>query len=269
MPVSAVVCARVERDTVFAPGIARALHAWLLDRIRQEDAKGAARLHDGSRLKPITVSPIQGAVSSVTPGWVRVVTGTPLWFRCTALNPEAEQLLVQSLDIAKDGTLDVGGLCLGGLTVHTEEQGHPWAGTVSYQGLFDSALAAPSSETLVMRSYSPTTFRTQEGNLPFPLPALFFRTLIEKWNRFSPIDFGSFLTAFEERVRVQSYQCQSHRMHFGRFSEVGFSGTVTFDLRHLEDPLLAKVARCLGAYAFYGGVGAKTTMGFGQSRMVT
>ena len=267
MPLSVVVHGVLERDAAFAPGIGRALYAWVLDRIRQVDAGAAQSLQDGEGRKPLTVSTLQGQVHSAAPGLVRAAAGTAFWVRCTALEAGTEQVVLRALEGARGGVLEAGGIRLGGLALHTSAAGHPWAAAASYQELFDGSLADPPPETLSLRFCSPTTFRTREGNLPFPLPALVFRTLVQKWNLFAPIDLGGFLAALETAVRVQAYHCQTHRLHLGRHGEVGFTGTACFDLRGLGDPLLAKVAGCLGAYAFYGGIGAKTTMGFGQARV--
>ena len=265
MPLSVVVEGVLAQDTTFFASTGRALYGWVLERMRTVDPGATAHLHDDGGLKPLTVSPLQGPLTSAGRGRVHAVRGAVLWMRVTALEPETEALLTAALAGAAGSTLDAAGVRLTQLRVLTSASEHRWAGSVSSQELFDTALGAAPRETLSLRFLSPTTFRTPQGNLPFPLPSLVFRTLTEKWNQFTPIDLGRFLEPLETGVRVQSYECRTQRLHLGQHGEIGFVGTVSLDLRGLGDPLLAQITACLGAYAFFSGVGAKTTMGFGQA----
>lgn len=268
MPLSMVVEGELRADAEFGAGTGRALYAWVLERMARVDAAAARVLHDHSEVKPLTVSGLQGPLAGSGVGRVRAAHGARLWARYTALAPGMEDLLGAALRGCVGEDLRVRDVSLYGLAVHTESAAHPWAARASYQDLFDAALGAPAPETLTIRFQSPTTFRARQGNLPLPLPALVFRTLLEKWNRFSPVRLGPFGEAIEDGVRLQAYQCQTRRMHLGGHGEVGFTGSATFDLRGLADPMLQRVVGALGAYALYSGIGAKTTMGLGQARVL-
>jgi CRISPR-associated endoribonuclease Cas6 len=60
---------------------------------------------------------------------------------------------------------------------------------------------------------------------------------------------------------------RTHMLAFRRAKQVGFTGRVTYGLMAADE-----AARCqlnaLAKFAFYAGVGIKTTMGMGQCRRV-
>jgi CRISPR-associated endoribonuclease Cas6 len=57
---------------------------------------------------------------------------------------------------------------------------------------------------------------------------------------------------------------QTKIWHFPTFLQKGFTGTCTYHLQG-EDRLVAWLTR-LAAFAFYAGIGYKTSMGMGQVR---
>ena len=151
---------------------------------------------------------------------------------------------------------------------------HPWAGYTSWAQLV--AGAQPESE-ITLDFTSPTAFgfgQKEWGKkaVVLPDPALVFRSLIRSWNSLAPaplqVDKHALAAYLEERVVVKRIERLETRMlHFSRSPQVGFVGQVTYGLMAADE-----TARCqlnaLADFAFYAGVGMKTTMGMGQTRRV-
>jgi CRISPR/Cas system endoribonuclease Cas6 (RAMP superfamily) len=66
--------------------------------------------------------------------------------------------------------------------IHKES--HAWAGRSSYQTLIQRQLIPPTR--LTFHFVTPTTFRSQTVNMPLPLPALVFGSLLSRWSLFTP-----------------------------------------------------------------------------------
>ena len=120
----------------------------------------------------------------------------------------------------------------------------------------------------MLRFDSPTIFRSQHGFvIPFPLPALVFGSLIDRWNTFSEIR----LHPDVRRLAEAGIEVRQHRTHTEpvslSFGESRLRGRV-FGILPLFDPagrsLLAGYDPRPVGIAFYAGVGAHTTMGLGR-----
>jgi CRISPR-associated endoribonuclease Cas6 len=67
-------------------------------------------------------------------------------------------------------------------------------------------------------------------------------------------------------LKVSRYRLSTRLLDFGGYQELGFSGQVTYEFSRDVPVELARAINALADFAFYGGVGAKTTMGMGQAR---
>lgn len=264
MPASYVVTGRATRTYAGPDGLGKMLHAWLFGRIKRWDAALARTLHESSELKPFTISPVRGAFRQCSRGTIQVLPGCECWFRWTWLDPVTESLSDAIAEELPGERIVLGPLEMEVEAVYTREEEHPWAGRMSYADLWDHNIAR-EDPVLVLRFESPTTFRSQGRNRPLPGPELVFRTLLDKWQRWSAVDLSGLEEVLNRQIDIASFRIRSERMEGNRYPEVGFVGSVAYSLRRV-DPLLRGAVHALASYAFFAGVGAKTAMGFGQVR---
>lgn len=140
----------------------------------------------------------------------------------------------------------------------------------SYEELY-TALVANEPEPIrqfKLQFVTPTAFAQSRVYVPLPLPALMFRSWLERWNHFAPIYLGGdeLIGYLSEAVAVTRHniQTRSFKVHQGKIT--GFVGTVTLQIPQRFDPLLANVANLLVNYAQLCGTGMKTRLGMGQTR---
>jgi len=141
------------------------------------------------------------------------------------------------------------------------EHAHPWSGKESWTKL----MAAPPSADLPLEFLTPTFFRRKEANYPIPAPGLILSSLIRDWNAFAPEPvppevaerIAEYTTARYLNIRTLSATAHSRT--------VGFVGRVTLHLPKAAEEEARWLSR-LGELAFFSGVGAKTTLGFGLTR---
>jgi CRISPR-associated endoribonuclease Cas6 len=142
----------------------------------------------------------------------------------------------------------------------------------SYDNLYHTLVATEPepSKRFDLHFTTPTAFAQNRIYTPLPIPALMFRSWLERWNHFAPVYLGSdeLIHYFSENVAVSRHQIQtrSFTVHSGKVT--GFTGTVTLQILSLPDPLLANVANLLTHYAQFAGTGMKTRLGMGQTKHV-
>lgn len=145
--------------------------------------------------------------------------------------------------------------------------------TTSYEQLYTSLVA---NEPEPIRRFdlhftTPTAFAQQSIHLPLPVPALMFRSWLERWNHFASVYLGSdeLIAYLSQYIILKHHQIKtrSFQLHHGYMN--GFIGDVTLQVLSRTDPLplLANVANLLVQYAQFAGTGVKTRLGMGQTQV--
>lgn len=142
------------------------------------------------------------------------------------------------------------------------QEEHPWASLSTYPRLFQGQ-ASPS---LGLQFASPTSFRRKGNSYPLPEPKLVFDSLTQRWNAFAPVKVPPELAETWERVTITRLQGHTQAIRPNPDERgVGFVGRVVYHLPAAK-PTEAQWMQALGRFAFFAGVGAKTSLGFGRVR---
>jgi len=135
---------------------------------------------------------------------------------------------------------------------------HPWAGLSTYPRLFQGE----TTSDYPLRFASPTFFKRKGAHYPLPEPRLVFGSLIDRFRAHAPVEPPDWLSETLTRTTLRTYSLRTRGIEH-EVRAVGFVGRAVFHLpRASEDEM-----RWLGAlwkFAFFAGVGAKTSLGFGQ-----
>jgi len=147
-----------------------------------------------------------------------------------------------------------------------------WSGSETYAELAQRHQLAPRPAAKVRLEFiSPTAFKSHEVQNPLPLPGLVFGNLVERWNAFCPAELQldpALRQYSEEAVVVSSFHLDSQVLpQKGSTVMIGAVGRVTYTALGGDRYWFAAL-QMLADYAFYSGVGMKTTMGMGQCRRV-
>jgi CRISPR-associated endoribonuclease Cas6 len=280
MLISWVISLQPTESVSIPPNQGRAAHAWFLDQVRRADPDLADALHGGQTQRPFTVSNL------LEIGWPRkdkitLSPGKTYTLRITGFSPQLSALLRERLipelppTIAlADVPLRVTGNTTDGSTELAEvSDAHPWAGTDTFEALVQRhTLRARIPRRVGLHFASPTLFRSANMNVPLPLPDLVFGGLLDKWNAFAPIQLHPQVRRFaEERLAVSRYRLETRHVAFGQDGRRGaVAGCVgdCFYAIQVDDRYWMGLIHLLTAFAFYAGVGRRTTMGLGQCRVL-
>lgn len=268
MLVSFVVALRPLRPGRLGRNVARSLHGVLFALVRSVDPELATRLHEGQGVRPFTVS----TLVRVTEGGDHRGEVSPdavYWVRYTLMADELLAALHRALAAreAARAPVTIDGHPFEILDIlTTPEATDGWAQTTTCRQLLNDA----GAETrLALHFVSPTTFRTGDVNLLFPLPDSVFASHLRKWETFSPEPLHPDLLSFirthvvaerhELETRVVPYAAGAQWNGFVGFCQYRVLGGDADQIRHLN---------ALTDFALFCGTGQKTTQGMGQTRRV-
>jgi CRISPR-associated endoribonuclease Cas6 len=278
-------------DLELKKDLGASLHAFFFNLLRGADKNYASEVHTAAGTKPFTVSPVkivdENYLSSSSSyvseanknkrqgrryrSAVTVISsGSLCQVRLTLLDARTFFSLAHGFI---DGVhyLHINGVPVDIVQTQIVPDNHNcWAGYSEYRELWENA---QPHNRVFMEFLTPTTFRQGDINLPLPVPRLVFGSLAAKWRYFAPEyelhpDLNQYL---EQKLALGRFNVRSAILNYGRNRKyVGFEGTCTYILRgNTRDADTREIIRqvnMLANYAFYAGVGQKTTMGMGQAR---
>jgi len=264
---SLILTLRPAQAASLPPRLGRAAHAILLARLAEADPALAEALHDSDGPKPLTCSRLLGPREDGMLSPDKTYT-----LRYTALTAPVAAGLQRAFAVGDVLTFERLPMTLEALTLPGDaEDDNPWVGQDTYQALAARYLlpSGPAPRyTLPFLLASPTAFKSQGLTQPFPLPGLFFGSLVQRWNAFAPIALpaAEVRCYAEEMVAVSRFSLRSAPgWDRGRGLRIGAIGKVTYRALN-RDRYWLSVLGVLAAFARYAGVGGMTTMGMGQVR---
>ncbi|MDX2212495.1 MAG: CRISPR system precrRNA processing endoribonuclease RAMP protein Cas6 [Oculatellaceae cyanobacterium bins.114] len=127
---------------------------------------------------------------------------------------------------------------------------------------FEQLTQTIPKEAIELEFLSPTSFKQGQQIQPFPLPEFVFAGLHRRWNAFAPNHLHFPKVEWQSLVAMYELRTKTFRMEGG--SEIGSVGWVRY---RFPNPEQARIATILAHFASFAGVGRKTTMGMGQTRL--
>lgn len=250
------------------PWMGRAAQAFFLDSLRRVNAELSTAIHDGSTLKPFTVSTLFGGGRRSRDA-LEITPKEQVMLRYTTLHQHLSAVLVNGLipDWCSRGVvLHDQPFSVSAVQMHRGES--PCCGLTSFAALIEQA--STCHRTIRLEFTSPTAFKATNGPfIPLPLPELVFSSLLDRWNRFSPLPLPeSLYEVFARGIAIQHLKITTQDVRFGKGTWgaiTGFTGQVTYHIE--QDEEVRRAVNILVAFAPYASVGVKVTTGMGQVRV--
>jgi len=280
MPYAIVIHAFPKTDLPVAHAQGKILHGLFYEILQKASAAKGDEVHSAAGLKPFSTALLLNERQRRAE-YIRA--GEELKVRFTFLDDSLYPLLARYFLSATDLSFD---LVRTELTVtrilSTPQSGEEWAGCASFEDIYVNA--SDTEKQFTFQFATPTFFKRGGGPaypdllVPLPLPDLVFGSLLRNWNQFSP---SSFVEAnLLKEICSHHLEMTHHRItsqlawlvfqrddgQYRTMTFPGFVGSCSFRLVQLHDRTVIKTLNALADFAFYAGVGAKTTMGFGVAR---
>ncbi len=238
--------------------LGRSAQAWYLSQLQGIDPALSQAVHDGSRLRPFTLSTLfpvpQGDKLTLHPE-------RPVHLRLTTLHDDVTRLTLNGL-VPRwlTGGIDLHGQHLRVESVDTE--------VATFADLLRTAATQQQPRRQTLAFHSPTVFNRTGGlQVPLPLPEYVFGSLIDRWTAFASIPLADDLREFvTENVAVVDFEGRTRTISLERANRgqhIGFTGRATFHAQSGEQPYLTQW-HALGLFAAFSGVGKHSTIGLGQ-----
>lgn len=232
--------------------LGRAIHAQVLEWLSLGNPEVAQALH-AAQISPLSLSDLLGHRRRP-----KTQPGDRFLFRISLLNGNLLEPLLTGIRATEHQSIVLGKFPFKIRNYFAFPGTHRLAGSTDYSSLAQS----PLSSDLQLEFLSPTSFKQKKIIQPFPLPDLVFGSLQRRWNSFAPENLQ--LPAFEWQGLVSAYDLKTQTLRLKGGSEIGTQGWVRY---HFCNPQQAQIASILAYFAFFSGVGRKTAMGMGQTRL--
>jgi len=240
------------------------IYKLFLNVIDREDKKLAEEIRNLKEEIPITLSPFLKGVkfskgqTHLFPKEKEYVT-----FRITYLKEEVLEPILKGFASLSEEKRPVD---LGNGRVLIEKVDIQKAIHANFTSFKEILLNAKEENTIILEFCSPTFFEIKGENKLFPLPELVFSSLLKKWNAFSETKIPKEIEKEFEKIRVTRFRLKTELVNFSKYKIIGFVGKVVYELPETIDKEIKNTINALADFAFYSGVGYKTTMGMGQVR---
>jgi CRISPR/Cas system endoribonuclease Cas6 (RAMP superfamily) len=201
MIVAAVIRLRAEENGRIHGATGRAVHGFWFRQWEETIPAIAGILHDNNGPQPFTLSPLMG-LPRPQRGETAVRSGQTGWMRFVSLHADLSRPLLQSWLTRLPAQIELAGLCWTVQSIALSPAEHPWAGQTSYPQL----QAAPPGSKWRFQLHTPTAFRMENGQLPFPLPYSIVNSWLRRWQTFAPtpLPADGLINRLRERLFVFS-----------------------------------------------------------------
>ncbi|WP_027340237.1 CRISPR-associated endoribonuclease Cas6 [Halonatronum saccharophilum] len=245
-----------EGSIKYYPG--EALHGMFFNILAQVDEQKATLLHDEYDTKAFTVSPIL-PYPRFKKGRRVLEGGKEYFFRITFLEDEWYLLFIDHF-LYNGSKLSLQGVEIEVIEVLTTSNDDKRCNAIEYKELRERS---SSNRRIDLQFHSTTTFRVGDKHIIFPMPEYLFYNLLKKWEEFSSIELSLELEDFE-KVYASRYKLESTMETFKRYRIKGFRGECQYEIDLCLSKDKVRDINLLVDFAFYCGVGYKSTMGLGQ-----
>ena len=280
MPYALVIHAFPQTDLPVVHAQGKILHGLFYELLQKAGTAKGDAVHDTSGLKPFSTALLLNERQRRAE---RLRAGEELKVRFTFLDDAIYPLLARYFLTAPNLRLE---LVRTELTVArvltTPRSGEPWAGCAAFE---DICTHASNEEKRFSFHFATPTFFKRGGGptypdlmVPLPVPDLLFGSLLRNWNRFSPRPFSE--EALLKDIFAHNLEMTAHRIasqparlvfqkadgSYRTTTFPGFVGHCHFRLVGMRDAGVVQQLNALADLAFFAGIGARTTMGFGVTR---
>lgn len=241
-----------------------ALHGFVFNIIRKTVPMVASNLHQLEEQKPFSLSPFLDGYE-LRQGYSHVGSGKTATFRLSTFTDELLGAVIEGFFtyMAEGAILNLSGRPVAISSISMSEAEDDCCTS------FYKLLSEADTETVVTLEFlTPTSFKGDGIQTLFPEPRLVFSSLLRRWNAFSDAKLPEEYLELLPSIKVSNYSLCTELIHFSRYKIIGFKGRVEYRLLEKSPQPFRQAMNALADFAFYCGVGAKTTMGMGQTRRI-
>ena len=143
-----------------------------------------------------------------------------------------------------------------------KEKGNPWSGRKDYKDMIEGDIRP---KKITIRLASPMSFKRGDLHYPLPEPTMIFSNLARRWNLFCSETLDESRPCLDVSYSNFDIWTEPYTLRKGG-AVLGAVGRLTFIF--LGENETVRYCRTLLAFAFFSGIGVKTTQGMGMCRII-
>lgn len=248
---SLLIRIKAQKNGEFKFFTGKKLHAAFLNIIKEADDELAQELHDKDIPKEFTVSNIFGTNSR----GFKLEEGKDYLFRATFLNDKIYKIF--SSEICKNILLSKG-IFIENIPLSIEEIIYK---DNKYSGVMDKIELKSKRYKLTFKT--PTLFKSGDFFIRYPEINLLFKSLLTKYNLYSEEKIDESILQFLHEINYEKMDLKLKREYLNKFFIEGFVGELIIRIDSKNKDFIEDINTLLN-FAFYCGIGTKSSVGFGQ-----
>ncbi|GAB6190135.1 hypothetical protein JCM30566_18780 [Marinitoga arctica] len=231
--------------------------------LKKANEEVSKKLHQNFNNKAFTVSSFLGKKVDEP---VSIIKNKRYYIRVTFLDEKIFNLFTVTMfknKIFKE-EINIENIKFSILRVIFDKEQSKWAGVLSVDEMLSKK---EYSNKIELKFYTPTLFKIGDKHLRYPDEEKIYTGLLNKFNKYSESKINESIKDEFSGIKIINKNIRRKRVFISNFYLEGFVGNVEFEIPP-ENIELIKVVNILSEFAFYAGVGYKTTMGMGQVKRV-
>jgi len=149
----------------------------------------------------------------------------------------------------------------------TDTEESPWAGRILTSDFIRKAKTKEREEFWI-EHYSPTSFKRGDSHIPLPVPELMIQSVYRQMPSEIKAEIHADPAALADVLQLKEHRLRSvyNRKNYG--SVVSFNGKTRWQIDKRASQDEKEAIWILFDFAFYSGIGVKTTQGMGMCRIL-
>ncbi len=239
------------------------IHALFLKLIREANELEADKLHEQEHLKGFAVSGILGLanengymVEKNRYYYIKISTFYDRLFKLLAMSTFKKKILNLSINLEE--------LNFKVINLFFDKRHSKWAGVFNLEEIMGKSNL---QDEICMKFYTPTVFKAGDKKIVKIDPKKMYTGLLKKFNKYSNTKIREDITKKFDKIEIKKDMTKREFIKLKHGGIKGSVGKVVFKIS-TDDQELLETINLLSEFAFYAGVGYKTTMGLGLTSKV-
>jgi CRISPR-associated endoribonuclease Cas6 len=258
---SVVVILRAKRDGIIPIYPGKKIHGLFFNILKNANEELAYRLHSNINNKAFTVSSFLGHNIDEP---MKIINGRKYYIRITFLEDNIFNLfttiMLKNKVFKKEIAIE--NIEFSIVKILFDKTESKWSGFLTSEELLN---INDYNNKITLNFYTPTLFRDGDKHVRYPVADKIFISLFNKFNKYSTFKLDEKIKDEFSNIEILRKRIRRKKVFFNNFYLEGFTGDVEFVIPESNLELI-KTVNILSEFAFYSGVGYKTTMGLGQVR---
>jgi CRISPR-associated endoribonuclease Cas6 len=228
------------------------IHGLFFKALERYDSKLSERLHGSASSRPFSLSYVYKGKNGY-------------WFRIASWVDEICEAVFRYF--TANPIVYIGDCVFSLIRTSTDPNESPWAARIDWNA-FVKIISSTFTNPFWLEHFSPTAFKTGDSHLPLPVPQFIVNSVYRQLPDQLRSKINSSSEELSEILQLKRYEIRSIYNRKNQGSISSFLGKTQWQISAKSDKELVTELWLLLNFAFFSGIGVKTTQGMGMCRVI-